>query len=537
MSRNLAGKPEGMAVAVEGGKPVNCVVLGEDISKGQHVESFTVEGLADGKWQRLAEGTTIGRKRILTFPGTKADSLRLNISSCRGDAHINIFEAFDIKLPVEVNTALPGYRTVPPTDWSVVSATGPVSAAYAVFDDSDTSFWTSPSQPGEKQISIDMKAVRPIAGFVFALRGDGKLQGTPLHYRFETSTDGTHWTEAPTPGEFSNVMHNPIEQRVYFPARIDARYVRFTAIDEIDGRDFITIGELQILTPDEARKPASDETSLYKNPSAKLKEGAPHPSVGGWKFLASHEFDTAAEGLPQGLKLHNGSHVARNARIDADCFRTRGGYLRLESHTLPETVDNTHGKMVNHATYSCRSPKPGEDGHWCTFTENMRVEVRMRRSSTTGINDALWFMGNNKRPWPDNGEIDLLENPKKSVNNTAHFTLHSKNHHAGVVGGSGSVTASTDIDDMTDWNIYWMEWYPDRILGGVNGQKFFEHHKGDNGNTDWPWSDPEGFYMLITSGLSTNPKAWPGAVESATWDPYNPPHMDIDWIRVFTAAK
>lgn len=534
MTDNLAGAIKDMTVDIRSNKAVNCIVLCEDISKGQHVEKFTVEGLVDGSWQELTSGTTIGHKRILTFPESNAQSLRLRINECRGKANISAFEAYNISLPVEVNASLPGYRTLSPTDWSVVSATGTIAPAYAVFDDSDRSFWTSPDCTGEKQVTVDMKTVRPIAGFSFAPRADGSLDGTPLHYRFETSIDGKKWTAAKVPDEFSNIMHNPIEQNVYFPAKTEARFFRFTAIDEIDGRGFITVGELKILVPDEARPTHSNENALYKNPAAKVKCGDAHPSVRGWKLLTSHEFEKEGQGIPEGWQLHNGAHVARCARIDSDCFKTRAGYFRLESHTLPETADNTHGKMVNHATYSCRTPKPGEEGHWCTFTENMRVEVRMRRSSTIGINDALWFMGNNKRPWPDNGEIDLLENPKKSVNNTAHFTLHSKNHHAGVVGGSGSVTANKNIDDMTDWNIYWMEWHPDRIIGGVNGEKFFEHHKGDNGNTDWPWSDPEGFYMLITSGLSTNPKAWPGAVDSSTWDPYNPPHMDIDWIRVWT---
>lgn len=530
LTDNLAGEINNLTVGIKSGGTVNCVVLGEDISKGQHVENFTVEGLIDGQWHELAAGTTIGRKRILTFNESKPESIRLSIRSCRGKANIKLFEAYNIVLPVEVNTTLPGYRELPPTDWSVVSATGPEADAYAVFDDSDKSFWTTPTQSGEKHVTIDMKTVHPVAGFSFALRGDGKLDGTPIHYRFETSTDGKEWNVAPTPGEFSNVMHNPIEQRVYFPSKIDARYFRFTAIDEIDGRGFITIGELRVITPDNARQPACDENALYKNPAGKVAIGDSHPSKKGWRLLTSQEFEKDSVGIPEGWVLHNGPHVARCARIDSGCFKTRSGYLRLESHLLPDSVDNTFGTTVKHATYSCRS------NSW-KFTENMLIEVRMRRSSTIGLNDAIWFMGNNNRPWPDNGEIDMLENPKSAVNNTAHFTLHSKNYYAGVMGGKGSVTANIDIDDMSDWNIYWMEWYPDRIIGGVNGQTFFQHHKGDNGNTDWPWSDPDGFYMLLTSCLSTNINAWSGAVDSASWDPHNPPHMDIDWIRIWTAGQ
>lgn len=153
---------------------------------------------------------------------------------------------------------------------------------------------------------------------------------------------------------------------------------------------------------------------------------------------------------------------------------------------------------------------------------------------TQGFNDALWFMGNNNRPWPKNGEIDLLEKPKKRVNQTAHFTLHSENHYAGVVGGEGSVTSNITLADMARWNIYWMEWYPDRIVGGVNGQQFFEHLKGANGDQDWPWSDPAGFFLIFSTGISANPYAWSGEIIPSEWDKQNPPSMFIDWVRVYT---
>ena len=164
----------------------------------------------------------------------------------------------------------------------------------------------------------------------------------------------------------------------------------------------------------------------------------------------------------------------------------------------------------------------------------MRIEIGFIRTPYVGFNDALWFMGNNNRPWPKNGEIDLLENPKKTLNDCAHFTLHSENHYAGVVGGGGSVTSSINLADMSQWNIYWLEWYPDRIVGGVNGQTYFEHHKGADGNTDWPWSDPLGFFLIFSTGISTNPNAWPGAIIPSEWRKDAKPAMYIDWIRVYT---
>lgn len=536
---NLAGALNGLEVPVRDGATVNTVLLGEDISKGQHVESFVVEGLVDGAWTPLTEGTTIGYKRILTFPDVNPTALRLVINSCRTEPYLGTFEAYKITLPTEVNVELAGYKAVPPTDWSVVAATGPVAEAYKIFDDSDASAWVSPEVKGEKSVTVDMKRTVPVAGFKYRLKSGDDLAGTVYRYRMEFSTDGTNWAEAKTPGEFSNIMHNPLPQSVYLPVPVNARYFRFTATDEIDGRDFITVGEIEILTPEGDVAAKDNERLVWGNPSAplNLKPGQKHPKVAGWKFHTAYEFNTPdgqqSVGVPAGWRLNPGAHVGRYAVIDANNFINRPGYLRMESHKLPKKVKNGHGRKVNHSTYSARTVDASDSTFWTNFTDNMRIEVRARRSSHTGLNDALWFMGNVKKPWPEQGEIDLMENPKADINNTSHFTLHSKNHHAGQMGGGGSTTANIDLADMTDWNIYWIEWLPEEIRGGVNGQTYFVHHKGDNGNTDWPWSDPEQFYMLFSSCLSTDPAAWPGAVDSDNWDENNAPHFDIDWIRVF----
>ena len=284
--------------------------------------------------------------------------------------------------------------------------------------------------------------------------------------------------------------------------------------------------------------PKDDERLVYPNPDAPLtlQPGEAHPTQKGWTFYTAHEFldrDTR-EGLPLGFVAHKGRHMSRAARVDvAKCSEVKEGVLRMWAVEESDSVDNGYGEKVkfSHACY--RTALPGSAEAWCNFTENMRIEIRFKRTNTPGFNDALWFMGNNKRPWPKNGEIDLLENPKKQVNQRAHFTLHSAHHYAGVIGGKGSVTSTIDLADMTRWNIYWMEWYPDRIIGGVNGQAYFQHRKGDNGNEDWPWSDPLGFFFIISSGLSVNPHSWPGAVNPETWDVQNPPSMYVDWIRVY----
>lgn len=538
-SNNLAVEANGTAAVFAAPTTVNTVVLAEDLSHGQRVEQFEVEARnTAGEWVPVTSGTTVGMKRILVFPDITADALLVKVKSSRGQYYLAPLEVYHIALPVENNVELPGYRRVPPTDWGVTAADGDHASAYLTFDDNDNSFWTSAKRPGSKAITIDMKRSVPVAGFVYAPRGGDDKSGTVYHYRFEVSSDGKEWRDCTTSGEFSNIAYNPLVQKVYLPSPVTARYFRFTALDEIEGRDYVTVGELGILTPEGRVADKDNEQLVWKNPGAPLalKPGQPHPMVKGWKFYTAHEFNGEAgtTGVPEGWRLRPTAHMARAGRVVPECFVNQGGYLRCKSVREPEPVDNGHGKKVDYATWACATPQGADTADmWCRFTDNMRIEARVRRSSNTGLNDALWFMGDNDRGWPASGEIDLMENPQPAVNNRAHFTLHSANHYAGTGGGSGSTTANIELADMADWNIFWIEWLPDMIKGGVNGETYFTHHRGENGNTDWPWSDPAGFYMLLSSGLSVNPDAWPGAVDYSQWDDNNPPHMDIDWIRVF----
>lgn len=66
----------------------NVVMLQEDISKGQRVESFTVETFDGKEWSEAASGTTIGYKRLLRIPESEASMIRVTINAARGDVHL-----------------------------------------------------------------------------------------------------------------------------------------------------------------------------------------------------------------------------------------------------------------------------------------------------------------------------------------------------------------------------------------------------------------------------------------------------------------
>lgn len=80
---------------------INTILLQEDIRHGQRVEHFTVEAFINGEWHRVAEGTTIGYKRILRFEECEAESIRITIDECRATANISNVAAYCAKETTE----------------------------------------------------------------------------------------------------------------------------------------------------------------------------------------------------------------------------------------------------------------------------------------------------------------------------------------------------------------------------------------------------------------------------------------------------
>lgn len=75
----------------------NVAMLQEEISRGQRVERFVIEALADAEWDTIATGTTIGYKRLIRFPEVRADEIRLTIVSSRAPPHISTFALYHVE--------------------------------------------------------------------------------------------------------------------------------------------------------------------------------------------------------------------------------------------------------------------------------------------------------------------------------------------------------------------------------------------------------------------------------------------------------
>ncbi len=60
---------------------VNVLMLQENITVGQRIEKFKLEYFDGKKWEKAAEGTTVGYKRLLQFDPVTTDKVRLKITS------------------------------------------------------------------------------------------------------------------------------------------------------------------------------------------------------------------------------------------------------------------------------------------------------------------------------------------------------------------------------------------------------------------------------------------------------------------------
>ncbi len=124
---------------------------------------------------------------------------------------------------------------------------GENGAAVNAFDGNPATIWHTqwlggaPAPPHE--IQIDLGATYSVNGFKYLPRQDGGLNGRVGQYEFYVSTDGVTWGTAVSTGTFVN---DATEKLVSF-TMTTARYVRFRALTEVQGRVYSSMAELNVL--------------------------------------------------------------------------------------------------------------------------------------------------------------------------------------------------------------------------------------------------------------------------------------------------
>ncbi len=72
----------------------NCILLKEKLANGQHCKSFRITISSNGQTVKEIEGTTVGHKRILTFPEVSATDVSFSITDQKGITGISEIETY-----------------------------------------------------------------------------------------------------------------------------------------------------------------------------------------------------------------------------------------------------------------------------------------------------------------------------------------------------------------------------------------------------------------------------------------------------------
>ena len=76
---STSGKGKEIFLSLKNPQSLKNIVIQEDISQGQRVRTYSVQALTDGEWKIIAEGESIGHKRIHLIEPTEVLELKLEI--------------------------------------------------------------------------------------------------------------------------------------------------------------------------------------------------------------------------------------------------------------------------------------------------------------------------------------------------------------------------------------------------------------------------------------------------------------------------
>ena len=218
---------------VKKGAKVNTIMVQEDIAKGQRVELFKAELLIGGQWIEIGRGTTIGYKRLLRFPATEAEKVRVTIESTRRTAEISRIGLY--YCPELDGTASATKEYISSSSWSIADGTGK-----RLFDNDIRSIWKSADM---QPIVVNMGQELAISGFTYVPAETVGAEGVVTKYRVYVSSDATVWTQMDGEREFENIRNNPIAQNVRFETPVKARYIKFEPTETTDNNGTFTVAE------------------------------------------------------------------------------------------------------------------------------------------------------------------------------------------------------------------------------------------------------------------------------------------------------
>ena len=151
-------------------------------------------------------------------------------------------------------------------------------------------------------------------------------------------------------------------------------------------------------------------------------------------------------------------------------------------------------------------------------------EIRAKLPCAYGTWPAIWMMPEGNFPWPDGGEIDILEHVG-SKPEVVHANVHTGLfNHAKQTGRGAERQLPTAC---TVFHKYQLDWSPEAITIGVDGRAYMQV-KNDQPGGAGAWPFDKKFHLILNLALGGD---W--AAPKGMNDKIFPQRFEVDYVRVW----
>jgi len=150
-----------------------------------------------------------------------------------------------------------------------------------------------------------------------------------------------------------------------------------------------------------------------------------------------------------------------------------------------------------------------------------KIEVSAKFGDAQGAWPAFWLLPFDNTPWPNGGEIDIME--RLNGDDFVHLNIHS--YYTNRLRQNEPKRSATAPIRNGEFNTYGIELYQDSVVHVVNGKKYLTYPRIETElEGQFPFDRP--FYLLLDMQLGGS---WVGKVNPDDL----PVEMYIDWVRFY----
>ena len=217
-------------------------------------------------------------------------------------------------------------------------------------------------------------------------------------------------------------------------------------------------------------------------------------------------------------------------------FNKKGWFNReLQYYSAGQNLRVANGLLMIEARHETPSQYPDWGGQHYTSARIISngagwtygfYEIRAKLPCARGSWPAIWMLPVDMKKWPDDGEIDIMEQVGAEPN-LIYASLHTGlfNHVLKTQRSAQKLVPTS----CSKFHVYQLDWRPNSITIGVDGHGILRVlNDRPGGKGAWPFNVP--FHMILNLAIGGN---WAGA--KGIDDAAMPQRLDVDYVRVWQA--